>query len=39
MGDFKGAHAVHFNFPLQSFPLYLTFKCGIAASGEPTPSE
>ena len=39
MGDLKGAPAVRFNFPLQSFSLYLTFKCGIAASGEPIPSE
>ena len=35
MGDFRGAPAVHLNFPLQSFSLYLTFKSGIAASGEP----
>ena len=33
--DLKGAPAVHFNFPLQSFSLYFTFKNGIAASGEP----
>ena len=39
MGDLKGAPAVHFNFPLQSIILYLTFKSGIAASGEPIPSE
>ena len=26
MGDLKGALAVHFNFPLQSFSLYITFK-------------
>ena len=39
MGDLKGAPTVHFNFPLQSFSLYLSFKSGIAASGEPIPSE
>ena len=39
MEDLKGAPAVHFNFPLQSFSLHLTFKSGIAASGEPIPSE
>ena len=39
MGDLKGAPAVHFNFLLQSFSLYITFKCGIAASGEPIPLE
>ena len=39
MEDLKGTLAVHFNFPLQSFYLYLTFKSGIAASGEPIPSE
>ena len=27
------------NFPLQSFSLYTTFKSGIAAAGEPIPSE
>ena len=35
MGDLKGAPAVHFNFPLQNFSLYITFKSGIAAAGEP----
>ena len=35
MGDLKGATAVHLNFPLQSFSLYITFKSGIAAAGEP----
>ena len=39
MGYFKGALAVRFNFPLQSFSLYLTFKSGIATSGEPIPLE
>ena len=39
MGDLKQAPAVHFIFPLQSFSLYLTFKSGIAAFGEPIPSE
>ena len=39
MGDLKGAPTVHFNFPLQSFSLYTTFKKGIAAAGEPIPSE
>ena len=39
MGDLKGAPAVHFIFPLLSFSLYMTFKRGIAASGEPIPSE
>ena len=34
MGDLQGAPAVHFNFPLQSFSLYITFQIGIAASGE-----
>jgi hypothetical protein len=37
--DLKGAPAVHFNFPLPSFSLYITFKTGIAAAGEPIPSE
>ena len=39
MGDFKGAPAVHFNFPLLNFYLCTTFKTGIAAAGEPIPSE
>ena len=39
MGNSKGAPAVHFSFPLQSFSLYITFKSGIAASGEPVPLE
>ena len=39
MGDLKGTPAVHFNFPLQSYSLYTTFKSGIAASGEPIPLE
>ena len=39
MGDLKGAPAVHFNLPLLSFYLYTTFKTGIAAAGEPIPSE
>ena len=38
MEDLKGASAVHFNFPLQSFALYITFKDGIAAAGELIPS-
>ena len=29
MGDFKGASAVHFNFPLLSFYLCTTFKLGL----------
>ena len=33
------ALSVYFNFPLQSFSVHLTFKSGIAASGEPIPSE
>ena len=33
------APAVHFNFPLQSFSLYITLKSGIAAASEPIPSE
>ena len=39
MVDLKGAPAVHFNLPLLSFYLYTTFKMGIAAAGEPIPSE
>ena len=39
MGDLKEAPAVHFNFHLQSFSLYTTFKSGIAAAGEHIPSE
>ena len=39
MGDLKGAPAAHFNFPLQSFSLYKTFKSEITASNEPIPSE
>ena len=39
MGDLKGALAVHFNFPLQNFSLYITFNRGIATSGEPITSE
>ena len=39
LADLKGALAVHFNFPLRSFSLYLTSKSGIAPSGEPIPSE
>ena len=35
MGNLKGAPAVYFNFPLQSFSLYITFKSWIDASGEP----
>ena len=31
MGDLKVAPAVHYDFPLQSFSLYLTFKSEIAA--------
>ena len=34
MGDLKAALAVHFNFPLQSISLYITFKYGIALAGE-----
>ena len=37
MADLKGAPAVHFDFPLQSFSLYITFKRRIAAVGEPIP--
>ena len=39
MGDLKGAPAVHFHFPLQSFSLYITFKSGIATAREPIPLE
>ena len=39
MGDLKGASAVHLNFPLQSFTLYISFKSGIAAAGEAISSE
>ena len=39
MGDLKVAPAVHFNLTLLSFYLYTTFKTGIAAAGEPIPSE
>ena len=39
MEDLKGPPAVNLNIPLQSFFLYLTFKSGIAASGEPIPLE
>ena len=39
MGDLKGDPAVQFNFPLQSFSLYITFQSGIAAAGDPIPSE
>ena len=39
MGDFKGTPAVHLNFPLPSFSLYITLKSGIAAAGEPIPLE
>ena len=39
MGDLEGALAVHFNFPLMSFYLFKNFKTGIAAAGEPIPSE
>ena len=35
MGDLKGAPAGHFNFPLQSISLYITFESGIAAASEP----
>ena len=34
MEDVKGAPAVHFNFPWQSFSLYITFKSWIAAASE-----
>ena len=34
MEDLKAALAVHFNFPLQSISLYITFKHGIAPAGE-----
>ena len=37
MGDLKGAPGVNFYFPLQG--LYITFKSGMAAAGEPIPSE
>ena len=39
MRHLKGTPAVHFNFPLQHFYLYITFKRGIAAAGDPIPSE
>ena len=39
MEELKGALAVLFNFPLQSFSLYITFKSWIAAASEPIPSE
>ena len=39
MWDLKGALAVPFNFPLQSFFLYITFKSVIAAAGESIPLE
>ena len=39
MGNLEGAPAVHFNLSLLSFYLYTTFKIGIAAAGEPIPSE
>ena len=39
MGDLEGALAVHINFPLLNFYLCTTFKSGIAAAGEPIPSE
>ena len=29
MGDLEGAPAVHFNFPLLSFSLYIAFKRGL----------
>ena len=37
--SFKGAPAVHCNFTLLSFFLYITFKTGIAAACEPIPLE
>ena len=39
MGNLEGAPAVHFTLPLLSFYLYTNFKSGIAAAGEPIPSE
>ena len=39
LGDLKGDPAVHFDVPLQSFSLYITFKSRIAAVGEPNPLE
>ena len=36
-GELKGALAGHFNLPLFSFSLNITFKKGIAAAGEPIP--
>ena len=39
MGDLEAAPAVHFNLPLLNFYPYTTIKTGIAASGEPIPSE
>ena len=39
MGDLKEAPAEQFNFPLQSFSLYITLKSGIAAAGEHLSSE
>jgi hypothetical protein len=38
-GDFYGTPTVNMNLPLQSLFLYTTFKSGIAAAGEPSPSE
>ena len=29
IGDFEEASAVHFNFPLLSFSLYIAFKSGL----------
>ena len=37
MGDLKGLLAVHFNFYIQSFSLYVTFKSGIATGSDPIP--
>ena len=39
MGDLKKALAVHFNFPLRCFSLYITVKSGIATAGETIPTE
>ena len=37
MDDLKEALAVHYNFSLLKFSLYIAFKSGIAATGEHNP--
>ena len=39
MKDLTGAPAVHLNFPLQSFSLFIIFKSGIDATSKPIPLE